>query len=339
MLHIPPGHGEHLHLQHPDQHAAGRLLVSQPSARADLGARLLRAGRAAVDRPHRRQPAACHARRTSRSATCCCSTTLCFDRAGGLAQLNNPYWPQFVSSIVPPKGDELAKGTYRPSLAPVNFSQNKPGRNSRPSGMRVRYRSPTCAAAAVHPEQSAALHRSGDRRDLDMPPDPSLPDDKRDVQFTINGQFQPVIKSKAGQTEIWVLANVSDIAYINVQLTETATGRHPKIAIVGQDGNPYPAVHYPPFENGTRAVIPPASRFAIAVTIPAEGELVLEMPPRGWRRADHECAGRALHQQRDGQPAGRAGNAERPAPASATRRLLRVPDAGPGESRARGAGA
>jgi hypothetical protein len=58
----------------------------------------------------------------------------------------------------------------------------------------------------------------------DVPPDLSLPDYQRDVQFTVNGQFQPVIKSKAGQTEIWVLANVSDIAYINVQLTETATG-------------------------------------------------------------------------------------------------------------------
>ena len=68
----------------------------------------------------------------------------------------------------------------------------------------------------------------------------------------MNGQFQPVIKSKAGQTEIWVLANVSDIAYINVQLTETATGRHPPIAIVGQDGNPYTTVHYPPTDNGTR---------------------------------------------------------------------------------------
>ena len=111
--------------------------------------------------------------------------------------------------------------------------------------------------------------------------DPSLPDYQRDVQFTVNGQFQPVIKSKAGQTEIWVLANVSDFAYMNVQLTETATGRHPPIAIVGQDGNPYPAVHYPVTDDGTRLLIPPASRFAIAVTIPAEGELVLEMPPRG----------------------------------------------------------
>ena len=50
-----------------------------------------------------------------------------FDRANGLAQLNNPYWPQFVSSITPPQGDELAKGTYRPLLAPVNFNQSKPG--------------------------------------------------------------------------------------------------------------------------------------------------------------------------------------------------------------------
>ena len=84
------------------------------------------------------------------------------------------------------------------------------------------------------------------------------------MQFTVNGLFQPVVKSKPGQTEIWVLANVSDIAYMNVQLTETATGRHPPIAIIGQDGNPYPAVHYPVTEEGMRLLIPPASRFAIA---------------------------------------------------------------------------
>ena len=119
------------------------------------------------------------------------------------------------------------------------------------------------------------------KADRDVPADPSLPDYKRDVQFTVNGQFQPVIKSEAGQTEIWVLANVSDVAYMNVQLTETATGRHPPIAIVGQDGNPYTAVALSATDKGTRLLIPPASRFAIAVTIPAEGELVLEMPERG----------------------------------------------------------
>src|SRR5262249_45439470 len=50
-----------------------------------------------------------------------------FDRAGGLAQLNNLTWPQWVSTITPPKPGELANGTYQPSLAPVNFNQSKPG--------------------------------------------------------------------------------------------------------------------------------------------------------------------------------------------------------------------
>src|SRR5260221_270448 len=123
--------------------------------------------------------------------------------------------------------------------------------------------------------------RAGGKAATGVPADLGLPDYQWDGQFTVNGQFQPVIKSKAGQTEIWVLANVSDFAYMNVQLTETATGRHPPIAIVGQDGNPYTTVQYPPTDNGTRLLIPPASRFAIAVTIPSEGDLILEMPERG----------------------------------------------------------
>jgi FtsP/CotA-like multicopper oxidase with cupredoxin domain len=203
-----------------------------------------------------------------------------FDRAGGLAELNNPTWPQWVNSITPPKAEELANGTYRPSLAPVNFERSKPGTKY----LTVWY------AGALSIRNTRGLFQfipsnlqrfTSPNGNSDVPADPSLPDYQRDVQFTVNGQFQPVIKSKAGQTEIWVLANVSDIAYMNVQLTETATGRHPPIAIVGQDGNPYTAVHYPPTDNGTRLVIPPASRFAIAVTIPTEGELILEMPERG----------------------------------------------------------
>ena len=50
-----------------------------------------------------------------------------FDRAGGLAQINNVTWPQWLSTIKPPEGDELAKGTYRPLLAPVNFLKSKTG--------------------------------------------------------------------------------------------------------------------------------------------------------------------------------------------------------------------
>lgn len=205
-----------------------------------------------------------------------------FDRKGAAPQLNNANWPQYVSTIVPPKGDELARGTYRPLLAPVNFASSPAGTKF-PTGW---YSGPLSirndrGLLQTIPSNLQRFTASDGRSALDLPANPALPDAERDVQFTVNGQFQPVIRSKAGQTEIWVLANVSDFAYINVQLTETATGRHPRIAIVGQDGNPAGEVHYPPTEDGTRLLIPPASRFAIAVTMPAEGDLVLEMPPRG----------------------------------------------------------
>src|SRR5436190_4725324 len=205
-----------------------------------------------------------------------------FDRAGGLAQLNNLTWPQWVSSIMAPKANELANGTYRPLLTPVNFNRSKPGTKY----ATVWYAGPLSinnrrGSFQFIPSNLQRFTAADGKADNDVPANPSLPDYQRDVQFTVNGQFQPVIKIKAGQTEIWVLTNVSDFAYMNVQLTETATGRHPPIAIVGQDGNPYTTVHYPPTENGTQLLIPPASRFAIAVTIPAQGELVLEMPERG----------------------------------------------------------
>ncbi len=122
-----------------------------------------------------------------------------------------------------------------------------------------------------------------------------MPDYKRDVQFTVNGQFQPVIKSKAGQTEIWVLANVSDILYMPVQLTETATGNHPKIAIVGQDGLPFPEVHYPVFENGTKLLIPPATRYAIAVTMPDDRRPRSRHAATRGRRRDGDRSGHPLH--------------------------------------------
>ena len=91
------------------------------------------------------------------------------------------------------------------------------------------------------------------------------------MQFTVNGQFQPELKIKPGQTEIWVVANISDIAYMTVRLTETATGNHPKFAIVGQDGNPYTQVSGPSTATARRSSIPPGSRYAIAVTMPKPG--------------------------------------------------------------------
>jgi FtsP/CotA-like multicopper oxidase with cupredoxin domain len=211
-----------------------------------------------------------------------------FERAGGLAQLNNPNWAQYVSTLKAPEAGALANGTYRPLLVPTNFFDSKKGTKYATiwySGVADWNTGP-----GAHPDSRGQFHfipanlqrftglpgGSGD-----VPADPSLPDHLRDVQFTVNGQFQPVIKSKAGQTEIWVLSNISDMAYFNLRLTETATGKHPKIAVVGQDGLPYTEVQYPMWDDGTRLIVPPATRYAIAVTIPEEGELVLDMAPRG----------------------------------------------------------
>ena len=216
---------------------------------------------------------------------------------GWLAQLNNPNWPQYVSSIKPPQGDELAKGTYRPLLAPVNFNQAKPGEKY----FTVWYAGPLSIRndRGLFQSVPSNLQRftasaAGDRT---CPANPALPDYQRDVQFTVNGQFQPVINSKAGQTEIWVLANVSDFAYMNVQLTETATGRHPRIAIVGQDGNPYPAVHYPVDRQRH-----PAAHSAGQPVRDRRDDTgrrragARDATARGWREDDHRT-GRALHQQ------------------------------------------
>ncbi len=190
------------------------------------------------------------------------------------------------------KGDELAKGTYRPLLAPTNFLQSKKGTQS----FTVWYSGPLSinnqrGRFQFIPSNLQRFTPAPGGPGQVVPADPTLPDYQRDVQFTVNGQFQPAIESKAGQTEIWVLCNISDIAYMPVQLTETATGNHPKIAIVGQDGLPYPEVHYPVFDNGTKLIIPPATRYAIAVTMPATGDLIMDMPPRGGGAATISAPG------------------------------------------------
>ena len=199
-----------------------------------------------------------------------------FDRKGQGHQLNNYSWPQFVSTLKPPEGDQLADGTYEPSLAPVNIAETEKG---------SQYLTPWWSGPlSPHNNRGQTQFVPSNLLSFDSPTEkvaenPDLPENQRDVQFTINGQFQPELKLKPGQTEIWTLANISDIAYMTVRLTETATGNHPKFAIVGQDGNPYTQVGRPVYGDGTTLSIPPGSRYAIAVTMPKEGDLVLEFPP------------------------------------------------------------
>ncbi|MDT5012225.1 MAG: hypothetical protein QOH57_3842 [Mycobacterium sp.] len=204
-----------------------------------------------------------------------------FDRKGGTHQLNNPYWEQWVNTLKPPEGTQLADGTYPTSLAPVNFSDSPKGTQF----VTNWYAGPLSPQNKRGGNQFIPTNlQSFTSPTTNVPANPALPDNQRDVQFTVNGQFQPDLKLKPGQTEIWVLANISDIAYMSVVLTETATGNHPKFSIVGQDGNPYTRVERPVGGDGSTLFIPPASRFAIAVTMPKSGDLVLEMPPMQGER-------------------------------------------------------
>jgi len=205
-----------------------------------------------------------------------------FDRSGGLAQIVNPNWSQYVSTLAPPKGNALATGTYRPLLTPVDFFDSKQGTQ----WATVWYSGPLSinnqrGRFQFIPSNLQRFTPAAGSGGSVVKANSSLPDYNRDVQFTVNGLFEPVLKVKPGQTEIWVLANVSDFAYMNVELTETATGYHPKIAVVGQDGIAYGRVEYPYEQHGTQLLIPPATRYAIAVTMPATGSLRLEMPGLG----------------------------------------------------------
>ena len=140
-------------------------------------------------------------------------------------------------------------GTYRPSLAPVNFPETTVGTQY----MTNWYAGPL--SPANHRGQNQFIPsnlQSFTGPATSVPADPALPDNERDVQFTVNGQFQPELKLKPGQTEIWVLANISDFAYLPLRLTETATGNHPAFTIVGQDGNPFTQVQRPVDGDGSR---------------------------------------------------------------------------------------
>lgn len=207
-----------------------------------------------------------------------------FDRRNGGHQLNNPYWEQWVNTLKPPEGNQLADGTYRPTLAPVNFAQTSKGSEF--------FTNWYAGPLSIHNHrgqnqfipQNLQTFTSATKA---IPANPALPENERDVQFTINGQFQPELKLKPGQTEIWVFANMSDIAFVPLRFTETATGNHPKFAIVGQDGNPYTQVQRPVDGDGTYLEIPPGSRYAVAITMPKTGDLVVDMPPgRGVKGID-----------------------------------------------------
>ena len=296
MLHIPGGVVEHLHLQYSEDHAARRLLVSQPSAWADDAACLLRHGGAAGDRPHRRQPAARHGEQhpDPQHGAAIQLRVRPGRRQRATQQLYLAAMGQHDQAAGSRRAGEghLSSAARPGQLPPIEAGHAKFHRLVRGAAVDPQ----RARAIRVHPEQSAALHRLPGGPGKDVPADPGLPDYSATCSSPSTASSSRSSESKAGQTEIWVLANVSDIAYMHVQLTETATGNHPKIAIVGQDGDPYPDVHYPDVRERHAA----AHSAGDALCHRRDDARRRRAHPRDAaprrRRHDDQRPGRALHQ-------------------------------------------
>ena len=170
-----------------------------------------------------------------------------FDRAGGLRAAQQPELAA-MGQHDQAAGRRRAGEGHLPSAAHAGqFQPIEAGHaNTSPSGTRARCRSTTIAGASsssraicsASPRMPAAQART-------CRPIPRLPDYQ--ARRAVHGQ-RPVPaghQEQGGPDRDLGARECQRHRLHDVQLTETATGRHPQIAIVGQDGNPYPAVHYP----------------------------------------------------------------------------------------------
>src|SRR5215813_10300148 len=84
-----------------------------------------------------------------------------FDRAGGLAQLNNPTWPQWVSSIIPPKPGSSRTEPISHRSRRLTSSNRSRERSTLRSGMRGRFQSTIVPEAS---SSSPAICSTSSRR-------------------------------------------------------------------------------------------------------------------------------------------------------------------------------
>jgi FtsP/CotA-like multicopper oxidase with cupredoxin domain len=199
------------------------------------------------------------------------------NRAGGQHYLGYPAWPQMLNTKADPAPGALADGSYRPLLTPVNFTDSAPGTTFKTnwfSGPLI----PENKRGAFQFMPQSLIDFVGDDPSVVSPADRSHPDRLRDVQLTVNGQFQPVIEAAPGQTEVWNLANIGSQAYMNIGIRNTATKELVQLRVLGRDGNPDPAVGTGMARGGATYLLPPASRVTLAVTMPKAGGLELVLP-------------------------------------------------------------
>jgi FtsP/CotA-like multicopper oxidase with cupredoxin domain len=208
------------------------------------------------------------------------------NRAGGQHYLGYMAWPQMLNTKADPAPGALADGSYQPLLTPVNFPDSAPGTTFKTnwfSGPLV----PQNKRGAFQFMPQNLIDFVGDDPSVTSPADLSYPDHLRDIQLTVNGQFQPVIEAAPGQTEVWNLANIGSQAYMNIGIRDTATKELVPLRVLGRDGDPDPAVGTGMARGGTTYLLAPASRVTLAVTMPQAGGVELVLPPLEGPDAKH----------------------------------------------------
>jgi FtsP/CotA-like multicopper oxidase with cupredoxin domain len=87
-----------------------------------------------------------------------------------------------------------------------------------------------------------------------------------DQTFTVNGLLVPTIPIRPGESQVFNVANIGNIAFYNLQLTEQGTGTPQTVYIVAEDGQPY--THAVP---ATTLFMAPGKRYSFVVQAGATG--------------------------------------------------------------------
>ena len=121
---------------------------------------------------------------------------------GGGHELNNPFWPQFVSTLTRRPATSSRTAAIGPASPLVNFTRGpRKVRSTRRFGYRLAVPGQPCCQNQMMPGNLQNF-----ASESVSVPTPDLPENQRDVRFTVNGRSQPELKLKPGQTEIWSLA-------------------------------------------------------------------------------------------------------------------------------------
>src|SRR5262249_22295096 len=89
-----------------------------------------------------------------------------------------------------------------------------------------------------------------------------------DTMFTVNGQLEPTMTIRPGETQIWNIANVNDEGFYKIRLEGQP------FYVIGQDGHPFDSIQVQ-----DSLIIGPAMRFSVLVQGAARGTTHLVLDP------------------------------------------------------------